>query len=423
MTETPREITPKLRPVDVFPIELDGQRMICLRDPSGIADGPAVFPLDPAIAFLLESFDGEHTLGAIQLQFVRRFGTVILTEQIAELVHLLEQHGYLHGPAFEQRLETRRREYLELPERPPTLTFGSTPDEALGELKAQFRRDRDHPLGPDGLAPDIESDSLRAVLAPHIDYFRGGYAYACAYQTLARGTSADVFVILGTIHRPMSIPFAATRKSYRTALGSLGIAEDFLEALQSRLPQCDLLADEFAHANEHSIELQVLYLQHVLKDRADAVRIVPILVDSFEKDIARRRSPRGRTSVARFLDALRDTLAAFPRPVCLIGGVDFSHVGPRFGARQPVADAQLEDLARRDQALLHHIENVDAEAFIESFFEKGNACNVCSVAPIYCILDVLSGQCRGRTLRYGQSLDSDRGGVVTFAAVAFQTIP
>lgn len=423
MTESMRDIKPKLRPIDAFPVELEGERKICLRDRTGIADGPLIFPFDTAIAFLLESFDGKHSLGDIQLLFTSRFREIILTRQIAELVHLLDQHGYMEGPTFEQRLEDRRRHYLELPERPPTLTFGSTPAEALGELKAQFRRDRDHPFSPDGLALDIQPGSVRAILAPHIDYFRGGYAYACAYQALATGSAADVFVILGTIHHSMSIPFAATRKPYQTPLGSLPVAEDFLEALQARLPKSDLLADEFAHASEHSIELQVLYLQHVLKDRAAGIRIVPILVDSFAQDIARRRSPRRRPRVARFLDALRETLADAPRPVCLIGGVDLSHVGPRFGAQEIVTDAQLEDLARRDQAMLGHIEMVDAEAFIESFFEDGNASNVCSVAPIYCILDVLAGQCRGKILRYGQALDSDRGGVVTFASVAFQKNP
>jgi AmmeMemoRadiSam system protein B len=230
---------------------------------------------------------------------------------------------------------------------------------------------------------------------------------------------AQTYVILGTVHHPVKVPFAATRKPFRTPLGLAGIDDTFLESLAGRCTTFDLFGDEFAHATEHSIELQVLYLQGVLEERTDAWGIVPILVGSFEEDVRAGRSPIERPEVAEFLAALETVIKEHPRRVCLIGGVDFSHVGPRFGGTAPLTDADLEQVARQDQAMLGAVEAADAEVFLRGFFPDGNARNVCSVAPIYCLLHLMNGTSEGKTLRYGQAVDGDRGGAVSFGSVVF----
>jgi len=423
MSDTPRDRRPVLRPVEAFPLEHEGEKVLCLRDPLAVADGPILFALHPATLLLLQSFDGEHSLGDLQLELSRRFGELVPTDEIVHFVEELDQHGYLEGPAFQERLARRRREYLDLPERPATILQGEE-DEVAEGLRRQWDRDENHPLGPGGAAPAIPEGSVAAILAPHIDFMRGGYAYAWGYRALARGAAdTRVFVILGTIHHPMSIPFAATRKPFRSPLGLARIDESFLDALRERFPEPDLLGDEFAHANEHSIELQVLYLQNVLRDRKDDWRIVPILVDSFEEDVQARRSPMERDEVKRFVAALRDTIASWGDRVCVIGGVDFAHVGPRFGAEAPVTDEELGAVARQDRAMLDAIESVAPEDFMRGFFTDGNACHVCSIAPTYCLLHLLDGSARGTTLRYGQAVDPDHGGAVTFGSVVFTRTP
>lgn len=423
MSDAPRDRKPVLRPVEAFPLEHEGEKMLCLRDPLAVADGPILFALHPATLLMLQHFDGEHSLGDLQLLLSRRFGELVPTDQIAQFVEELDQHGYIEGPAFQERLARRQREYLDLPERPATILLGDA-DEAAEELRRQWHRDENHPLGPGAATPAIAPGSVAAILAPHIDYLRGGYAYAWAYRALAQGAAnARVFVILGTIHRPMSIPFAATRKPFGGPFGPVRVEETFLDALRERFPEPDLLGDEFAHANEHSIELQVLYLQHILRDRKDDWRIVPILVDSFEEDVQARRSPMERDDVKRFVGALRDTIASWGEEVCVIGGVDFAHVGPRFGAENPVGDEELGAVARQDRAMLDAIEAVAPEEFMRGFFADGNARHVCSIAPIYCLLHLLDGTARGATLRYGQAVDPDRGGAVSFGGVVFTRTP
>jgi len=418
MTDELRNRKPSLRPVEAFPIDYEGERMLCLRDPLGVAEGPILFTLHPVTLLMLQLFDGEHSVGDIQLELSRRFGDLVPSEQIAQFADELDTHGYLDGPGFRERLERQRRAYLDAPERPGTIVVGD-PDHAREELERQWRRDADHPLGPGGSSLALVSGSVRGILAPHIDYMRGGYAYSWAYRALAQGSGARVFVILGTVHRPMTVPFAATRKSFRTPLGLARVDEEFLDALRVRYPETDLLGDEFAHANEHSIELQVMYLQHALRERSDDWRIVPILVDSFEDDVAQKRSPWQREEISGFIKALRETIADWKEPACVIGGVDFAHIGPRFGADAPVTDEKLGAVARQDRAMLDTIESCDPEGFVRTFFADGNSRHVCSVAPIYCLLHVLNGTTRGRTLRYGQAVDPDRQGAVTFGGVVF----
>ena len=71
--------------------------------------------------------------------------------------------------------------------------------------------------------------------------------------------------------------------------------------------------------------------------------------------------------------------------------------------------------------MLDAIERVKPDEFMRTFFADANARNVCSVAPIYCVLRVMNGSTKGTSLRYGQAVDSDRGGAVSFGSVVFTT--
>ena len=87
---------------------------------------------------------------------------------------------------------------------------------------------------------------MRGLLAPHIDFHRGGPTYAWAYREVIERSDADLFVILGTCHAGMADPFAATLKPFDTPLGPAPVDRDFFEALERRYGG-GLLASEAAH--------------------------------------------------------------------------------------------------------------------------------------------------------------------------------
>jgi MEMO1 family protein len=251
------------------------------------------------------------------------------------------------------------------------------------------------------------------VIAPHIDFQRGGPVYGWAYRELLERADADLFVILGTCHAGMADPFAITLKPYQTPLGDVAVDREFSAELGRRYRD-DLFASEVAHRNEHSIEFQAVVLRHVLGARPFS--IVPVLASFLHEAVWTGGDPERDRRVPRFLDALLETMAASRRKICLIAGVDLAHVGPRFGDPEPNTEQFLDEIASADLRMLEEVAGGDPTAFYASIAYDGDRRRICGLSPIYTFLRALPGV-QGRLLRYGQWPDPQ--GAVSFCAAAF----
>src|SRR5207253_4122981 len=155
------------------------------------------------------------------------------------------------------------------------------------------------------------------------------------YRDLAERCDADLFVIFGTCHAGMRNPFALTRKPYETPLSAVAVDVEFVERLTTR-PGQDCFAAERAHRNEHSIEFQAVFLRYLFAGRRE-VTIVPVLTSFVHEAMVRGRRPEDERRVARFLDALGETVAASGRRGAFVAGADLAHAGPLFGDAVPVS--------------------------------------------------------------------------------------
>lgn len=252
------------------------------------------------------------------------------------------------------------------------------------------------------------------MVAPHIDFHRGGSTYAWAYREILERSDADLFVVLGTCHAGMPDPFAVTLKPYETPLGPVPVDREFYEALNRRAGQ-DLLASEPAHRAEHSIEFQAVMLQHIVGPRRPFA-ILPVLASYLHESLWRGGDPEADPRIPRFLDALRETMAASSRRVCLVASVDLAHVGPRFGDREPNSVASLARVERDDRAMLESVVGVDPRGFYAGIAADHDARRICGLSPIYTLLRLLP-EGPGRLVRYTQWPDPQ--GAVTFCAVTF----
>jgi AmmeMemoRadiSam system protein B len=407
------EAVPRLRAVESFPVEHEGRSCIALRDPGGYTD--AVVLLHGALLEIVSLFDGEHTVADIQAAVMRRHGQLVERRQIEEIAEALDGQGFLDSPSFADRRAVIDASFLASPTRPAAHAGGAYAADA-DELRAMLDRFFTPPDGPGPIDPARASGAeVRGVIAPHIDYHRGGPAYAWAYRELAERCRADLFVIFGTCHAGMEHPFALTRKDYASPLGAAPVDRDFVDALAQRARQ-DCFASELAHRVEHSIELQAVFLRHLFADRPD-VRIVPVLASFAHEAMHRGRRPEDDTRVPRFLDALAETIAAGRQRVALIAGADLAHVGPRFGDAEPVGPAELARIEREDVIMLESVEAGDPQAFFESVASDGDRRRICGYSPIYAVLRSL-GSATGQVRRYGQW--PDPSGVVSFASVVFE---
>jgi predicted class III extradiol MEMO1 family dioxygenase len=145
--------------------------------------------------------------------------------------------------------------------------------------------------------------------------------------------------------------------------------------------------------------------------------VVPILASFLHEAVWTGGAPEADARVPRFLDALGATIAASSRRVCVIGGVDLAHVGPRFGDPEPNTPAFLADVEREDRAMLDAVVAGRAGDFYASVARDGDARRICGLSPIYTLLRVLPGA-QGRLMRYTQWPDPE--GAVTFCAAAFE---
>jgi len=410
---------PRLRALEAFPVEQGGQRCVALRDPAGFTDQIAVLP--PALLDLVSLFDGTHSVEEIREILERRHGKAPTLDEIADVVQRFDAAGFLDSARFRKRRRALEDAFRQSPVRPAAHAGGAYAGEAEA-LQAQidgFFSASDGPGvgGGDRIIYPVASPSAaapRAVIAPHIDFHRGGSTYAWAYREILERSDADLYVVLGTCHAGMPDPFAVTLKPYDTPLGPVPVDRDFYDALNRRAGQ-DLLASEPAHRAEHSIEFQAVMLQHIV-GRRRPFAILPVLASYLHEVLVTGGDPEADPRVPRFVDALRETMAASSRRVCLVAGVDLAHVGPRFGDREPNTEASLARVEREDRAMLESVVGVDAGGFYAGIAADHDARRICGLSPIYTLLRLLP-DAPGRLVRYTQWPDPQ--GAVTFCAVTF----
>src|SRR5438552_10517359 len=136
-------------------------------------------------------------------------------------------------------------------------------------LLRQIKECYTHPLGP-GRAPELTAGPrhLVGLVVPHAGYVYSGPVAAHSYAALAADGWPAAFIVLGPNHHGQGAPLALTEHDWQTPLGVAAIDKD----LHDSLAKPPLAEDIVAHRVEHSIEVQLPFLQQL----SDAVRFVPI---------------------------------------------------------------------------------------------------------------------------------------------------
>jgi AmmeMemoRadiSam system protein B len=322
----------------------------------------------------------------------------------------------LDSPRFQEHRDRLVREFRESPVRPAANAGTSYPAEAE-KITAMFNNHFRAAGGPCRAGvEDRTRGRIAGLIAPHIDLRRGGVSFAWAYQQLRGRDDIELLVILGTGHQPMQHRFGGIRKDYATPLGVAKTDHEAMRTLAAGLP-FDFFEDEWAHRSEHSIEFQVVYLQHLFGGKLNA-RILPILAGSFHEFGETGASPASDAEVASFTKALRQLVEASRGRVCVIAGVDFAHIGGRFGDHEPMDESRRARLEHEDRAMLATVLSCDAEAFHRNIAADQDARRVCGYPAIYTLLAALKPP-SARLLHYAQSHEPETNSVVSFGSVAF----
>ena len=396
--------------MEVFPAMISGQKVLCLRDPMQYSGAVVYVPAQTAS--ILDLLDGQHSLLDIQGAFVRRFGSLLFLEQLVQIIRSLDDHLFLDSPRFAEHRAEVEEGFRRARSRAALLAGKSYPSDP-GELHRQLDGYMIAPDGPGGTPPSPSAAALAGLVVPHIDFARGGPCYGWGYRELEGAPPADRFLILGTVHAPITRAFSLTRKDFETPLGTVEADQDFLDHLLGAAGN-GYLDDELAHRGEHSIEFQAVFLRHHTPP-GHPVRIVPVLCGSLHRFVEDRRSPREERESEAFVAALQETLATLGGRTVVIASADLTHVGPQFGDPYQITPGQVREVADADREMLESVEAGDAEAFYRVIAQDGDRRRICGLPPVYTLLRLLPGA-SGRLLRYSQW--PDPRGTVTFAAVA-----
>jgi hypothetical protein len=127
-------------------------------------------------------------------------------------------------------------------------------------------------------------------------------------------------------------------KDFETPLGTVKTDKRIVEELMDSSRDC-VLADDLPHRHEHSIEFQVLFLRHVLAN--PDLSIVPILCGSLRGSLDSYGRPSEIPCVGGFLAALRGAMEREERRCLIVAGVDFSHIGIKFGEAMTAVEAKM----------------------------------------------------------------------------------
>lgn len=404
---------PKLRNINVFPVQSSGQTLLCLQDPQNIGE-KALF-LSPPLYLIVSLFDGQHSILDIQAEYMRKFREFLYTEKLQEIISQLDEALFLEGERFQEALRQKDEEFRKASFREAVFagkSYEADPD----RLKAQLERYFEGENGPGSLGQKKSAKGLKGVVAPHIDFQRGGSCYAFAHREVWERNSSACFIIFGTAHAPMENPFCLTRKDFVTPLGTLNVDKELVDAIQSHCPD-DLFKDEGVQRSEHSIEFQSVFLRYLYPE-PNSLRIVPILTGSFHEAIERGISPMELKPIRQFIDALKKAVSSLGRKVCYIASADLAHMGVQFGDRDGVSEYGLRVISQQDHEMLEYAEKMDGEGFFTSISREKDRRNICGLPAIYSMLKILEAR-EGKLLKYDQAFTPETQSVVTFASLAF----
>lgn len=395
---------PQLRMnLDFIPSPIADRPGLLIRDTYGYSAATLIIP--PVLVQALQCFDGEQTELDLRQMLVRITGDLDVGALVDHLKGALSEAGFLEDEVYAELRETRRAEFAAAPVRQPVHAGAAYPadrDEARRTLADYLT----------GGAASLDGN-LIGIAAPHVSPFGGVESYRAAYSALGPEHRDRTFVILGTSHYGEHNRFGLTRKPFVTPYGEAQVDTGIVNLLAD---EPAAMMEDYCHSVEHSVEFQVLFLQHLY---GPDIRIVPILCGSHGRSILHGGLPEDDENVQRFLDNLGGIATQRGRELLWVLGIDMAHMGRRYGDPFTAhADQGLMlDTAERDRKRIDRVTNGDARGFWELVQENQDDLKWCGSAPIYTFLRAVP-QARGM-LRGYQQWNIDEQSVVSFGALAF----
>lgn len=271
--------------------------------------------------------------------------------------------------------------------------YPEDPKELISLIEKSFM----HPLGP-GKLPVVSNKRVKnsiGFVAPHAGYIYSGPIAAHVYYEIAKEGNPDTFIIIGTNHTGLgSLVSIYPGGKWYTPLGYVNIDEELARNIINNSSIAE--ADTYAHIEEHSIEVQLPFLQYLYGEN---INIVPIVMGL--------HSPDAAYDLAK---SIHESVEALERDVIIIASSDFNHYEPH------------EITIEKDMLAIKKIIELDTEGFYRVIIDKN--ISVCGPGAIMTLIEytkMVSSTGKVKLLKHATSGDvsGHKNAVVGYAAIQF----
>jgi MEMO1 family protein len=256
-----------------------------------------------------------------------------------------------------------------------------------------------------GMIPSLKKvgHNLKGLVVPHAGFIYSGAIASHAYGYLAEQGFADTFIILGPNHTGMGSGVSVmTEGAWKTPLGTISLDSSLAEIISTGI----IDRDASAHTYEHSIEVQLPFLQYIARGRK--FEFVPVCMMMQDYD-----------TVQEVGGILAKAIQESKKSIVVIASSDFSHAGFGYQSKPPEGmrvDAYAE---KQDTLAIEKIIALDPKGLIQTV--EQHTITMCGYGPVAAMLIAVKklGATKAELLKYGTSYEVHPGSsCVGYGAIA-----
>lgn len=276
--------------------------------------------------------------------------------------------------------------------------YSGSKERLIKEIESYYK----HSVGPGKLPELNDKRNLLGVVAPHAGFACSAPIQAHAYWSVANHfASIDTAIILGPNHTGLGIPLSIFPSGvWRTPLGEVQTDEELSKiiiSLAKDSPIEDSIGfDERAHLNEHSIEIQLPFLQHLY---GNEFKIVPICLGD-----------QKISTIVSLGKILNNLLEKTEKRIIIIASTDLTHYDP------------YDVTNKKDMELIEQVKTLNIEKTYKTIEENNiSACGPGGIAVLMYIANVTEFK-NVKVLKHATSGDTcaDKNRTVGYVAIAFE---
>jgi AmmeMemoRadiSam system protein B len=246
-----------------------------------------------------------------------------------------------------------------------------------------------------GMIPPVQAGkgAVRGLVVPHAGFVYSGAIASHSYGRLAQQGFAETFIILGPNHTGMGSGVSVmTEGVWKTPLGTIDVDEALAQVLSTGIIDQDVSA----HTYEHSIEVQLPFLQYIAGGRKFTFVPLCMMMQDYE-------------TVLEVGDVVAKAIQSSKKKIVLIASSDFSHAGFNYHSSPPQGMRVDEYAKKQDDLAIQAILALDPKQLIETVEEHN--ITMCGYGPVAAML-VAAKKVGARTaelLKYGTSYEVSPG--------------